>query len=300
MAGLGNNVGTSFFLRSLMGGTQQVAGQTIQPWFFTDSTMGLGYGFMGDRRIPSTHIEPIEGQLITLEFRNTSPMDHTIHLHGLDVDMANDGVPQTSQVVPPMQTQIYSFTAPHAGTYMYHCHVDTVLHFARGMVGTVIVRPPNGATNIAWDGGPSFDEEVLWHLATYDTTWKNLTASGPETTRMRPDAFMINGLETAAASADPYSRIELGAGQKGYLRLTNTAYQWARVSMDGVPFSIVASDGRPMATPKLARHIELGPGERYDILLENVPPGTYTARVDYLDDATGRVLGSASSVLVAN
>ena len=30
------------------------------------------------------------------------------------------------------------------------------------MIGAVIVRPPDGATDRAWDGGPTFDEEVLW------------------------------------------------------------------------------------------------------------------------------------------
>ncbi len=299
MAGLGGNVNTNLYLRAHMGGAQSVGGQTVVPWFFTDSPPGSGTqtGFGWDRAFPGSVIEPIEGKACTLTFDNMSPMDHTIHLHGLDVDMPNDGVPQTSFPVGGMQSFTYTFTAPHAGTYMYHCHVDTVLHFIRGMVGTVIVRPPDGSTNKAWDGGPTFDEEVLWHLSTYDTRWANLSASGPDTVRMKPDSFLLNGLETKDARKDVYSRVVFGAGQTAYLRVTNTSYQWARVSMGGNPFQVVASDGRPLAGPYMTRQLELGPGERYDLLLQNFPVGKCFGRVDYLGHF-GEVLGTVKTRIV--
>ncbi|MDP6954585.1 MAG: multicopper oxidase domain-containing protein, partial [Planctomycetota bacterium] len=268
--------------------------------FFTDANLGLGYGFMGDRRIPSAHLETIEGQQVTLDFWNTSPMEHTIHLHGLDVDQLNDGVPQTSFSVPSMGTNSYTFTAPHAGTYMYHCHVDTVLHFARGMYGTIIVRPSDSSTNKAWDGGPTFDEEVLWQLSTYQTSWATLLSSGGMTVRMRPDAFLLNGRESAEAMTDTYSRVEFGTNERAYLRLTNMAYQWARVTLGGQPFSVVASDGRPLANPISTASWEIGPGERYDLLLESFPAGTYTGLVEYLDDASGAVIGSVQTEVLVS
>ncbi len=297
MAGLGGNVNTNLYLRAQMAGSQEVAGQSVVPWFFTDSSMGMGKGFGGDRYFPGAVIEPIEGKAISLTFDNMSPMDHTIHLHGLDVDMANDGVPLTSFPVGAMQSFTYLFNAPHAGTYMYHCHVDTVLHLARGMHGTVIVRPPDGSTNKAWDGGPTFDEEVLWHLSTYDTNWASLTNSGPDTARMKPDAFLLNGLETKDARTDWCSRVEFGVGQTAYLRVTNTSYQWARVRLGGQQFQVVASDGYPLAQAFTTREIELGPGERYDLLLTGFAAGDYPGRVDYLDDY-GNVIGTVKTRIV--
>jgi len=280
-----------------MGGSQTFAGQTVTPWFFTETSSGTGFGFGGDRGFPGSTLEFIEGQASSLNFFNMSPMDHTIHLHGLDVDQANDGVPLTSFPVGAMQSFTYTFVAPKAGTYMYHCHVDTVLHYIRGMHGTIIVRPPDASTNKAWEGGPTFDEEVLWHLSTYDTSWSTLTNSGPQTVRMKPDAFLINGLETGDARKDFYSRIEFGVGQTAYLRLNNTSYQWARVRLGGQPFQVVASDGRPMAMPYSTRQIELGPGERYDLLLQGFPAGKSFGRVDYLDHF-GKVLGTAKTRIV--
>ncbi len=299
MAGLGGNVNTNLYLRARMMGSQEVAGQSVVPWFFTDSSSGVGTGFGGDRSFPGAVVEFIEGKACTLDFTNMSPMNHTIHLHGLDVDMPNDGVPTTSFEVGPMQSYTYTFTAPHAGTYMYHCHVDTVLHMARGMHGTVIVRPPDGSTNTAWVGGPTFDEEVLWHLSTYDTNWANLTASGTATARMRPNAFLLNGLETKDARQDWISRVEFGVGQTAYLRLTNTSYQWARVSLGGQAFQVVASDGHPLANAYSAHEIELGPGERYDLLLTGFQAGNYPGLVEYLDDR-GNVIGTVKTRIVVS
>jgi len=294
MSGLGNNVNTQFSLRSRMNGSFQAAGQNLTAWYFTDQGM-MGRGFMGDRSVPSSHIEPIEGQLIKVDFFNMSMMDHTIHLHGLDVDQQNDGVPLTSFAVPHMGSYTYEFVAPHAGTYHYHCHVDTVLHYARAMIGGVIVRPPDGATNKAWNGGPTFQDEVLWQLHTVDTSWFSESASGPKTARHRPNSFMINGKETSAALTDAYTKVSIGIGQKAYIRLLNVGYQWARVRLGGLPFDVVASDGRPMAQVVSTDEWELGPGERYDLLFTGTQTGTTDAVVEYLDDYSGASLGSAKT-----
>ncbi|HED65332.1 MAG TPA: hypothetical protein ENJ09_07235 [Planctomycetes bacterium] len=297
MAGLGQNVGTNFTLTSRMNGDLTVGGVNYRAWYFTDGSPMAGTGFLGTRDVPSAHIECPEGQETAITFVNRSPMDHTIHLHGLDVDQANDGVPSTSFAVPPMGSTVYRFTPSAAGTYHYHCHVDTVIHYARGMYGTVIVRPPGGETNLAWTGGPTFDEEVLWQLGTVDTTWMNLSTSGPGTARFRPDGFLLNGRETAAATADPYTKVVFQRGETAYIRIANYSYQWARVRLGGLSFQVVASDGRPMQSAPTVTEWELGPGERYDILLTGAQVGSWTAVVEYLDDYTGGVFGSVSTAI---
>lgn len=293
MAGLGQNIGTTFAMRARMNGSAVFGGQPVSIWFFDYASSNIG--FMNDRYLPSAHIEPIEGAITRIEFVNQSPMPHTIHLHGLDVNQANDGVPQTSAVVPALGSFTYEFVAPHAGTYHYHCHVDTVVHYHNGMGGAVVVRPPDGATDRAWDGGPTFDDEVLWHLQTFDMAWKNLIASSPLTARHRPGIFLLNGRETADATADPFTRLDLAVGQTAYIRLLNHSYQWARVSLGGLPFQVVATDGRPMLQVPTTDSWELGPGERYDLLLDTTAPTTVAATVDYLDDYTGNVLGSVAT-----
>jgi FtsP/CotA-like multicopper oxidase with cupredoxin domain len=165
------------------------------------------------------------------------------------------------------------------------------------MSGTVIVRPPDGATNIGWAGGPVFDEEVLWHLQTFDSGWKDETVSGAATARHRPDVFLLNGLETADATTDPFTRIDAAVGNRVYVRLVNNGYQWSRVTLGGLPFTIVASDGRPMRETITTNAVELGPGERYDVLFTPTAPGNVLGTVAYLDDYTGRVLGTVSTAI---
>ena len=299
MAGLGTNVGTNFSLRSRMNGSINVGGQNLTVWYFAPSGGGAGSGFMGDRVLPSVHIEPIEGQPISLLFQNMSPAQHTIHLHGLDVDQQNDGVPSTSFAINPMGSYTYNFIAPHAGTYHYHCHVDTNVHYAKGMYGAVIVRPPNGSTSEAWTGGPTFDEEVLWQLSTMDSSWESISGSGPAAARFHPDVFLLNGKESAGAQADVYTRVVVPVNKKAYIRISNSTYQWARVSLGGLRFEVVASDGRPLRNSYSTGVLELGPGERYDILLQPTSATTRLAQVDYLDDYSGAVLGSVRTEIVA-
>ncbi|MCP5021363.1 MAG: hypothetical protein GY930_06265, partial [bacterium] len=73
----------------------------------------------------------------------------------------------------------------------------------------------------------------------------------------------------------------------------------ARVSLGGLPFDVVASDGRPLQTAYTTGVLELGPGERYDLLIQPPLPSVWTAQVDYLSDYTGAVLGSVQTQIVA-
>ncbi len=295
MAGLGQNVGTQFTMRARMNGFTSYQGTPVQLWYFDVGSSGSG--FMGDRFLPSAHIEIIQGELASILVQNQSNMNHTIHWHGLDVDQANDGVQETSMAIPPFGNFTYQFIAPFAGTYHYHCHIDTVVHYHRGMAGCVIVRPPSGEINLAWEGGPTFDEEVLWQLNTYDLNWEPAQQSGAITARHNPGVFLLNGRETAAALVCPFTIFNMQVGQIGYLRVLNQSYQFARFSLGGLPFQVVATDGRPMPKPIMTDIWEIGTGERYDVLFSSPVPFSGLATVEYLDDYSGLVLGQVSTTI---
>ncbi len=297
-------------LKVRMRGRQRMSdGVSIRTWSF-------GKGFNGDRTVPSPVIEAIEGDTVRVTL--SSKMPHSIHWHGLDVDQANDGVPSTSGYVarhhggghPGGRMNFgrvngyanlgspftYTFVAPHAGTYMYHCHVDTVLHVEMGMYGTVIIRPADGSTNRAWANGPTFDKEYIWHLHTFDSSWHRSKVSGANTVRHRPDYFMINGRDGFDTLTDPTTAIEAGPGEKVLIRCTNVGYQLAQVQLGGLPFDVIASDGRPLAETISTTSLVVAPGERYDILLTMPSSGKGSATVDYLHiRGDGTLLGTASA-----
>lgn len=297
----------------MMGLERMADGRRLRTWQF-------GRGFNDDRSVPSPVIEGIEGQL--MEVTLSSMMPHTIHFHGLDVDQRNDGVPSTSGFVAHrhgghggghgdghggssfgrvdgydrLGSQFtYRFVAPHAGTYAYHCHVDTVLHFEMGMYGTVIIRPPDGSTGQAWAGGPRIDKEYVWHLHTFDSSWHDEMVSSSRTVRHRPDYFMINGKDGANTLTDPTTAISGAPGERVLIRANNMGYQPALVELGGLPFQVIASDGRPLPAPFTTDHQLVAPGERYDLLVRLPSAGNWVAQIDYLDIRLQRMLGSAGT-----
>ena len=104
-------------------------------------------------RAPSPTIRVEQGDVLWIVLENTHYLPHTIHLHGVDhpfVDSSgegNDGVPQTSELfVLPGESRTYEIKPRVAGSFMYHCHVQTHTHVGMGLIGMLVVeenRPNN-------------------------------------------------------------------------------------------------------------------------------------------------------------
>jgi len=294
-------------------------GQAIYVWGFQNISGARIGGFNNDRVVPGPVIELIQGEQAGITL--SSQMPHSIHFHGLDVDQANDGVPLTSGYVagfngvlpgnfgrvknyPRLSSPFeYTFLAPHAGTYMYHCHVDTVLHVEMGMAGTVIVRPPNNNVHEAWAGGPVYDKEYIWQLHTYDSAWHQFSISNSNTVRYRPDYFMINGKDGADLFSDTTTAIVAEAGQRILIRGVNIGSLPALIRLDNIPFEVIASDGRPLKAPMIRRSLFIGAGERYDLLFTMPSAITAAVGVDYFSifaaGPNARPLGSAETSITS-
>lgn len=287
-------------------------GTPLDVWtFYAPGNQNIG--FNNDRITPAPTLEVVQNTTVQLRLITTHP--HTIHLHGLDVDQANDGVPSTSGYVAgglmPLPTPpvvglprlaspfTYVFTPLHAGTYMYHCHVDTVLHIEKGMSGTIIVRPDNGEANTIWSGGPSFDREYIWHLHTYDSTWHAEAQSGLNTVRYRPDYFLINGKEGLDLLSDPVTTLHAYAGEEILVRAVNIGYLPAEINLGDVTFRVVSSDGRPLAQAIETSQFTIYPGERYDILFNMPTAMNSIATVNYFNIMGTRILGAAQTSITA-
>ena len=133
----------------------------IQPgmWVFAPKTRGMSTSsFAGIDanpllRAPSPVIRVEQGDTVWIQLENSHYFPHTIHLHGVDhpfVDSAgegNDGVPVTSdKFVMPGQSKTYEIKPRATGSFVYHCHVQTHIHLAMGLVGMFVVeenRPNN-------------------------------------------------------------------------------------------------------------------------------------------------------------
>lgn len=229
-----------------------------------------GYGWVADGFItlPAPLLTYTQGESVQLNFTNPSPESHTIHLHGLDVDQANDGVPGTSFSVTTGDDATYSFDADYPGTFLYHCHVTTTLHLTMGMYGMVLVTRPDFTL---YEGGPTYAEDVPLLFSDLEVA-TNLDPVGSYPFHdIRPDVFMING-ESGSQLEAPGRIVHFEPGQPLALRLGSMAY--SRVVCQFPPelnATCYMSDGRPLPTLFEPDALEIYPGERFTVLIDPEP-----------------------------
>lgn len=245
--------------------------------------------------LPSPTLIFEEGDSVNLSLWNLSQgAPHTIHLHGLDVDQANDGVPQLSFEVGHDSTGNYYFKAPHPGTYIYHCHVMSVLHVQAGMYGLLIVKPKSNA-NLTWENGYEFDKEYAWMMSEVDTNWHHDSIlNEPHSQGMMhsvlpyyPQHFLINGKSEAQLDATP---ITASVGEKVYMRLVNIGYYANRIIFPpGMNAQVIASDGRPLPNPFQSDTVMVFPGERFGVVLEADTEFADVVHVDYINLNTQQI-----------
>ena len=258
------------------------------------NTMLMGFTslMMTPIDIPGPTLVYTEGDSVELKLRNMSQSaSHTIHLHGLDVDQWNDGVPHLSWEVGHNETESYYFKAPHPGTYLYHCHVTSSLHVQAGMYGMLIIKPQNA--NETWDGGFTFDKEYAWMTSEIDTIWHTdsiINAPHDTTTIMRilpdynPQYFFVNGRAEYQLSDTNVAAITSKANEIVLLRLANIGYFGNRLIFPTqLNAKIISSDGRPLPNVESSDTLEILPGERYQVLLQPTIEFTDSISVDYFN-----------------
>ncbi len=146
---------------------------------------------------------------------NNPPNDpHTIHLHAIDVDAANDGVPETSVAAVPANAGspgagnvvVYMFTPKIAGTYFYHCHQEADIHVTMGMYGALLVynRGEAGAASANAGGGPG--KSGTLHGFKYDKDYV-LLLSETDVRQHLSEA----GLESVETGNGPITQTPVGA-----------------------------------------------------------------------------------------
>jgi FtsP/CotA-like multicopper oxidase with cupredoxin domain len=243
--------------------------------------------------VPGPTIVANEGDSVHIDLWNISQgAPHTIHLHGLDVDQQNDGVPHLSFDVPHMGHGYYHFKAPHAGTYLYHCHVASTIHVQAGMYGLIIIKSSDGG-NTTWNNGFPFSREYSYFLSEIDTVWHNDTVlNHPHDTShiqqvhiptFDPQFFLINGLSDQQLVEDSV-RYESGLNETVYLRFANIGYYGVEVIFPSqLNSQIVASDGRPLPVLEHSDTLAIYPGERYGVLTSSAVEFTGKLQFRYHD-----------------
>lgn len=147
------------------------------------------WGYNGS--LPGPTIEVFQGDRVRIVFHNELPENTALHLHGIELPVAMDGVPGLVQdLIPPGKTFVYEFDLHQTGTFFYHSHV--AMQEAMGMAGFLIAHP-----RVAFDPPVDRDFALMYQnffvppnasvadSSLMDWNWHTINGrSGPFTTPM--------------------------------------------------------------------------------------------------------------------
>ncbi len=267
-------------------------------WLFVPKTRGMAtvdavnLTARPELRPPSPPIRVEEGDEVWVILENTHYFPHTIHFHGVDHPYRFDGVPLTSEKpVMPGERRTYKLKPRRAGTFLYHCHVQTDKHFLLGLQGLFIVeenRPDNWLQTLNLGAGkvrhPSravrerFDQEYDLHFQSVDRervapiqefTDPRLIARAMnrlyDSTDGHEDYFLLNGKSFPYTLRD--SLIVVEPNQRIKLRLLNGRPEPVALHIHGHKALITHVDGVPLPQPIQRDVYELAPAQRLDLTL---------------------------------
>lgn len=269
----------------------------------------------GKRTFPSPVIRLKEGELAHVKLE-ASFGRHTIHHHGIEPTTINDGVGHVSMEVSG--SYIYQWQPRSPGTWFYHCHVNTVLHFKMGLYGLLIVDPADGWGRVHKGATKyRYDVEQFWVLDDKDPNWftldrqAGLCGEDVGLNVFKPQYFFVNGVHKARTATDVGSgqthpvAVKARSDQKILLRVLNGAYSMVRLQIEDIPFEIVSIDGHSLvgsaerpwckAQPCPPNEVMILPtASRHEIWIDpmqipvNKRKQRYKVTFDYLDWITKR------------
>jgi FtsP/CotA-like multicopper oxidase with cupredoxin domain len=224
---------------------------------------GYAYVLGGSAEEKDPNAMPVPGPTLFLEkdkpvaitIVNHSHDPAAVHWHGIELESFPDGVPGVSGYgkallpsIPPHDSLTIRFTAPRAGTFMYHSHSNEMQQIGSGMYGTIIVHEP----------GKKPDPEVDRILM--------LTDGGPTVNviKDRPPTF-LNGKEKPepialkAGTTYRFRVINIRAEWRSYIKLAegDQTLLWRPVARDGAD---LPEAQRGMVPAELV----MGPGQIFD------------------------------------
>ena len=209
------------------------------------------WGYNGT--IPGPTIEGRIGDVLEVRFTNRLREPTNIHWHGLRVPAAMDGTESVQRPVQPGESFVYRFRLPDAGTFWYHPHANETVQLEMGLYGALIVRG---------DDEPHLDAERVLVLDDLRLDRKGRIAEfGGFVERhdgREGDVRLVNG------RAEP--ELMIAAGQVERWRLINaSSARYIRLSIGGLPFRIIGTDGGLLEAPVTATEVLLATADRVDI-----------------------------------
>jgi manganese oxidase len=222
-----------------------------------------------NEQIPGPRLRVTEGDKVRINVQNDLPEATSVHWHGLILPNEMDGAADvTQEPIEPGEGYVYEFTAGQPGTYFYHSHQEPDRQQGLGLYGALIVDPADPSVDEAYD----YDHEAVIQLQEWlereGYTYPAMTMEGA-----LPNYFTING-----KSYPETETVNMEVGERLRVRFIGSNNNFVHpMHVHGGPFNVVQTDGNPV--PEAAQiekdTVNVGPGERYDVIWEAREPGKW-------------------------
>ncbi|HET6951727.1 MAG TPA: multicopper oxidase domain-containing protein [Acidimicrobiales bacterium] len=254
----------------------------ITPWEVEPGRFVDAWSYNGV--VPGPQIRVAVGDRVRVVLHNDLPMATDLHLHGINVENAMDGVaPITQESVKPGETFTYEFVADETAVAMYHAHHHGQMQVPNGLFGTILVGQvplPAGQT-ISGYAIPA-DLKVSQELPLV------LNDSGVIGYSLNGKSFPATAPLTAAQGDWILVHYYNEGGQIHPMHL----HQFDQV--------VVAKDGYKLDQPYVVDTLNVAPGERYSVLVKLDKPGTWVWHchiLNHVERETG-MFGMVTAVVV--
>jgi len=200
--------------------TAEPVKRKIAPWKTIDA-----WGYNGS--CPGPTIQVQQGDRVRIVFENRLPESSSLHWHGLEVPIEQDGVPFISQKpVAPGEKYTYEFTVHQEGTFFYHAH--SAMQEMIGQIGLFIAHPGH-----AYKPKADHDYGVIlqeWAVLAGNTV--------PNTAGMEYNWLTFNGV-SAPLTTPLIARL----GSRVRIRIVNIGMDHHPIHLHGNQFVMTGTEG---------------------------------------------------------
>ncbi len=218
--------------------------------------------------VPGPFIHAPQGSTITINFKNETDIDQTIHSHGVRVNNLSDGVPGVTQkVVAPGESYSYKINFADAGVYWFHPHTREDYAQEMGLYGNYLVDPidPQYWSSVNREIPLIVDDILLDNdkIAPFYKEYSDHALLG-----RFGNSFMVNGVQDYTLSIDKGEVVRFFVTNVSNARPYN-------LSIPGVQMKIVGGDSGKMEREVNADSFILTPAERVVVEAYFEKPGAY-------------------------
>lgn len=183
------------------------------------------WGYNGS--CPGPTIQVQQGDRVRVVFENRLPESTSMHWHGLELPIEQDGVPYISQKpVAPGEKYAYEFTVHQEGTFFYHAH--SAMQEMMGLMGFFVAHPENNYN-------PRVDHDYGLILQEWAVLPGN---SVPNSAAMEFNWLTFNGV-----SAPMTTPLLARLGSRVRLRIVNLGMDHHPVHLHGHQFVVTGTEG---------------------------------------------------------